>query len=623
MPSKPNIALRRLLVDVAMGRQPADLVIRKGKWVSVQSGEIIPDTDIAIVDGHVAFVGTNAGHAIGPATQVIDAAGRFLVPGLLDAHMHVESGMVTVTEFVRAVAPHGTTGIFVDPHELANIFGLKGVRLMVDEAAKQPIHVWVQMPSCVPSAPGFETPGASIGPDEVAEAMTWAGIIGLGEMMNFRGVFNADEKMLAEMVETRAANKTVGGHYASPDLGLPFHGYVAGGAEDDHEGTRLEDAVQRVRQGMKPMLRFGSAWHDVASQVGAITEKGLDPRRFILCTDDSHAETLALDGHMDRVLRHAISNGLAPMTAIQMMTINAAEHFGLERDLGMIAPGRSADVVLVKDLKNFKAELVISKGQVIAENGQWKISLAPFHYPAWATNSVHLRKKLAARDFILAVPPIRGASRSVPLGSAGPARTPAANKSGEDKWLAHVIGVIENQAPTRHLRLEVFSQGGEVHADLEKDLAKVAVVQRHRGMSGITVGLVSGFGFKTGCAIASTVAHDSHHMIVVGTDDADMAVAANKLAEIGGGQIVVRNGQVIGLVELGIAGLMSAKRADLVAKEAATVLEGFRTCGCRLNNPNMQLSLLALVVIPELRISDKGLVDVTKFDFVPVLEKMQ
>ncbi len=252
--------------------QPADLVIRNGRWVCVQSGEIIPHTDIAVSGDRIAYVGPDASHTIGKDTQVIDAGGRYLVPGLLDGHMHVESGMLTVTEFVRAVVPHGTTGMFVDPHEIANIFGLRGVKLMVDEAAQQPIHVWVQMPSCVPSAPGLETPGASLGPEEVAEAMSWPGIIGLGEMMNFPGVFLSDEKMHAEMGEARKAGKVIGGHYASPDLGLPFHGYVAGGPEDDHEGTRMEDAVARVRQGMKAMLRLGSAWHDVAEGVRAITE---------------------------------------------------------------------------------------------------------------------------------------------------------------------------------------------------------------------------------------------------------------------------------------------------------------------------------------------------------------
>jgi adenine deaminase len=600
MPSSTK--LTRSLVDVAMGRVPADLVIQNGNWVSVQSGEILPGSDVAVKDGHIAYVGKDASHTIGKKTKVIDAQGRYLVPGLLDGHMHVESGMVTVTEFVRAVGVRGTTGMFIDPHEMANVFGLKGVRLMLDEARKQPIHVWVQMPSCVPSAPGFETSGARIGPKEVAKAMKWDGIIGLGEMMNYPGVSRADVNMLEEMSITHASGKTIGGHYASPDLGLPFHGYVAGGAEDDHEGTVLEDAVERVRQGMKAMLRYGSSWHDVASQVGAITKLGMDPRRFLLVTDDSHAQTISRDGHMDRVLRHAIEQGLAPITAIQMMTINTAEHFGVGKEMGMIAPGRWADIVLVKDLNDFRAGLVVVKGQVIAENGQWKVSLPRFKYPSWATKSVKLKRRLKAEDFRL------------------PSPQPLSHRERGEGVRANVIGVIENQAPTKHLTFDMQPVDGEIRADVERDIAKLALVERHKGTGGITMGLVSGFGFKDKCAVASTVAHDSHHMLVVGTDEESMAVAGNRLARSGGGQVVVKDGKVIGQVELKIGGLMSTEKADVVAGKAETILEGFRACGCTLNNPNMQLSLLALVVIPELRISDKGLVDVTKFNFVPVLE---
>ncbi len=586
---------RKALIDVAMGRQPADLVLRQGRWVSVQSGEILPNTDVAVKDGRIAFVGPDAGHTIGPDTEVVDAQGMYLVPGLLDAHMHIESGMLTVTEFVRAVIPHGTTGMFVDPHEIANVFGLKGVRLMVDEAQAQPIHVWVQVPSCVPSAPGLETPGGTITPEDVAEAMTWEGIIGLGEMMNFPGVFHGDDKMLAEMAATAAAGKVIGGHYASPDLGLPFHGYVAGGPEDDHEGTRMEDAIARVRQGMKAMLRYGSAWHDVAAQVKAITEGGLDPRHFILCTDDSHAETLVEEGHMDRVLRHAIAQGLPPLVAIQMATLNTAEHFGVAREVGMIAPGRWADILLVPDLAEFRPVKVYAKGRLLAEEGRLLIDLPSYPYPRWARQSVHLARALTAADFRLP-------SKANPTAKA------------------HVIGVIENQAPTRHLIMEVPVQHGEIRPDPARDLAKVALVERHHRTGRVQVGLVHGFGLRGRCAIASTVAHDSHHMLVVGTDEEQMALAANRLAELGGGQIVVQDGQVIGQVALPIAGLMSDAPAPEVARQAATVLEGFRACGCTLNNANMQLSLLALVVIPELRISDLGLVDVTRFDFVPVVE---
>jgi adenine deaminase len=601
-------ALTRRLVDVAMGRKPADLVIQNGQWVCVQSGEIISHTDIAISDKHIAYVGPDASHTIGGQTRVIQANGQYLAPGLLDGHMHVESGMLTITEFVRAVIPHGTTGMFVDPHEIANVLGLRGVQLMVDEAAQQPVHVWVQMPSCVPSAPGFETPGASLGPEEVAEAIQWPGVIGLGEMMNFPGVYMSDEKMHAEMAATRAAGKLIGGHYASPDLGLPFHGYVAGGVQDDHEGTRVEDAVARVRQGMKAMLRFGSAWHDVAEGVRAITEQRLDSRHFILCTDDSHSETLVSEGHVNRAVKQAIAHGVSPMTALQMATLNTAEHFGVAHKLGMIAPGRYADILIINDLSQLTIELVIAQGQIAAKQGKLLLDLPAYPHPDWATHTVHFPRDLQAGDFRLLDP----FSQSISDGSEGSPHQRSA--------IANVIGVIENQAPTRHLRLPVQATDGEVQISIENDLAKVALVERHTGSGKINVGLVHGFGFNTECAIASTVVHDSHQMIVVGTSETDMAMAANLLGKIGGGQIVIHDGKVLGQVDLPIAGLMSNKNAQEVARQAASVLEGFKACGCMLNNPNMQLSLLALVVIPELRLSDLGLVDVTQFKFIPVVE---
>ncbi|MCX6078112.1 MAG: adenine deaminase [Chloroflexi bacterium] len=589
--------LSQLLVNVVMGRTPADLVIKNGRWVCVQTGEIIPKTDIAVVDGHIAYVGENADHTIGMQTEVLDAGGRYLVPGLLDAHMHVESGMVTISEFVRAVVPHGTTGMFVDPHEIANVFGLKGVKLMVDEAAAQLVHVFVQAPSCVPSAPGMETPGATISPADVAEAMTWPGIIGLGEMMNFPGVIASDEKMHAEMHSTRHANKTIGGHYASLDLGLPFHAYAAGGPEDDHEGTRPEDAIARARQGMKVMMRYGSSWHDVVTQMKAVTKYGLDPRHFLLCTDDCHAETLANDGHIDRVVRHAIGEGLAPMTAIQMATINSADHFGVSRDMGQIAPGRWADILFVDDLKNFQAQTVIAKGKLVSRDGKFLAQIPAYPYPAWAKNSTHLPRTIIAQDF------------RIPVDDQSPEVT------------AHVIGVIENQAPTKHLTLKMKPENGELRPNISRDIAKIALIERHRDTGAIQVALVSGFGFTNKCAVATTVSHDCHNMLIVGTDEASMAVAANRLKETGGGQVVVRNGTIIGEVQLPIAGLMSNQPVEIVAREAASVLDGFKLCGSELNSPNMQLALLGLVVIPELRISDKGLVDVNKFEFIPVFEK--
>jgi adenine deaminase len=618
--------MTRDLTDVAMGRRMADLVIRNGRWVCVQSGEIVAATDIAVCGSRVAYVGADAGHTIGQATRVIDAQGRYLVPGLLDGHMHVESGMVTVTEFVRAVAPRGTTGMFIDPHEIANVFGLDGVRLMVDEAQRQPINVWVEVPSCVPSAPGLETPGAVLGPAEVREALTWPGVIGLGEMMNFPGVFLGDPQMHAELAATLAVGKVIGGHYAAPELGRPFHGYVAAGPADDHEGTRLEDAVARIRQGMKAMLRLGSAWYDVAAQIRAVTELGLDPRHFILCTDDSHSGTLVQDGHMDRVLRHAIAQGLKPITAIQMMTLNTAEHFGVSGDVGQIAPGRYADIVLVSDLADFRAEWVIAAGEVVAIDGAWQIDLPAVEIPARFLDTVHVGRALTAEDFTIRAPVDRPqtADGGPVLDRTAADRDQTAMGRGQPSHVvANVIGVIENQAPTRHLKLSLPLVRGEVQADPTQDVCKVALVERHRGTGEVRVGFVSGFGFGVPCAIASTVAHDSHHLLVVGTDETHMALAANALAARGGGMLVAREGAVRAAVEMPIAGLMSTERAEVVAAKAEAVLAEYRACGCTLNNANMQLSLLALVVIPELRISDLGLVDVTTFQHIAVIDPVK
>jgi adenine deaminase len=584
-----------------MGRRPADLVIQNGRWVNVHSGEIIPGTDVAISGSRIAYVGEDASHTVGDKSQVIQAGGRYLIPGLCDAHMHVESGMVTVTEFARAVIPHGTTSMFIDPHEIANVLGLPGVRLMHDEAGTLPINVYVQVPSCVPSAPGLETPGATIGPAEVAEAMQWPGVIGLGEMMNFPGVFLNDDKMHAEMAATMKAGKVIGGHYASPDLGRAFHGYVAGGPADDHEGTRLEDGLARVRQGMKAMLRLGSAWYDVASQVKAITELGLDSRNFILCTDDSHSGTLVHEGHMNRVVRHAIAQGLRSITAIQMATLNTAVHFGLEKDIGSITPGRYADLILSSDLVSLPIEMVIAAGEVVAENGRLLIDLPAYPYPNFAQNTVKLGKSLEPADF------------DIPFPLPAP-RSPLPVPHSTVK--VRVIGVVENQAPTRAQECVLPVEHGLVQMDIRQDIAQIALVERHRATGGVVNGFVTGFAFNVPCAVASTVAHDSHHMIVVGTSKSNMALAANRLGDVGGGVVVYKEGQEIALVELPIAGLMSNERAEVVAAKAARMVEAFQECGGRLNNAYMQLSLLALVVIPELRISDLGIVDVTKFELV-------
>jgi adenine deaminase len=446
------------------------------------------------------------------------------------------------------------------------------------------------MPSCAPSAPGLETTGYEIGPEDVAAAMQWPGIVGLGEMMNFPGVINGSQQMLAEIAATQAAGKTVGGHYASPDLGPAFHAYAAGGPADEHEGTCEADAVARMRQGMRSMIRLGSAWYDIESQITAITERGLDPRNMIICTDDCFAKTLVEDGHMNRAVRHAIDCGCDPLVALQMATINTATHFGLEREIGQIAPGRRADLIVTSDLSALPIEAVYGRGVLVAENGHCLADCPHLDWPEDTRASVNLGKTLGAADF-----EIRAKGAQV---------------------TANVIGVVENQAPTRALQMELPVRDGIVEPE---GIAQIALVERHRATGQVSNAFVSGFGYGPGMAMASTVAHDSHHMIVVGTDREMMARAAMRLGEVGGGVTLWQDGEEKALVELPIAGLMSDRPAAEVAARVTELVEAMAAAGCTLNNAYMQHSLLALVVIPELRISDLGLVDVRTFELTPVL----
>ena len=585
------------LIAVAAGREPADLVIQNCCWVNVHTREILPNSNIAIKNGRFAYCGPEILHCIGNNTKIVNGEGRFAVPGFCDAHMHIESGMLTPGQFAHAVMAHGTTSMFTDPHEIANVLGLEGVRLMHDEAIIQPINIFTQMPSCAPSAPGLETTGFEISPTDVEEAMKWPGIIGLGEMMNFPSIINGDEKLLSEIAITQNAQKIAGGHYASPDLGKNFHAYVASGVSDDHEGTCEKDALARARQGMRSMMRLGSAWYDVESQITAITEKKLDSRNFILCTDDCHSGTIVNEGHMNRVIRHAIKCGCEPVEAIQMATINTATHFGLERELGSISPGRRADIILTSDLKELPIEIVFARGVKVAEKGSSIIDPVLLKWPNSVRNTVKLEKKLNAENFLIRAPKLKNTAK------------------------VKIIGVIENQAPTKLLKGVLPVENGFVKGDLDKDICQVALVERHRGTGQITNGFVSGFGYKEKCAVASTVAHDSHHMIIVGTDQENMALAGNHLASIGGGVTVFKDGVELATVSLNIAGLMSDAPAQNVAKAADNMVEAMQICGCKINNGYMQHSLLALVVIPELRISDLGLIDVKKFEITKLLDK--
>jgi adenine deaminase len=594
---RPLHEMTRDLSLVALGERPADLVIRNGRWVNVHSGEMIDGSSVAVVRGRIAACGPEIEPKIGPKTTVIDAGGRYLVPGLLDAHVHVESSMLTVGQFAAAVLPHGTTGAFIDPHEIANVLGLTGVRLMVDEAQTTPMRIYVQVPSCVPAAPGLETSGAEFGPDEVAEAMTWDGVIGLGEVMNYPGVALGNETVHATIAAALKAGGIIGGHYASPDLGAPFRAYVAGGPSDCHEGTRAEDVVARVRQGMAAIVREGSACRNVVAQAKAVTEGRIDTRHVLLCTDDRHSGTLLRDGHMDDVVRTAIRAGIPAMTAIQMATLNTAEHFGVANDVGSIAPGRFADILIVGDLNEMTVDELIAAGDVVARRGTLEIEIPPFAYPESARRSVRIPRRLAASDFDV--------------------RAPAGIEAVE----CRVIYLVEGQVLTRAGVGELPVCNGSVCPEIGQDVAHLAVIERHYRSGRIGRGFVAGFGLDVACAVASTVAHDSHNLLVVGTDKEYMAAAANRVAEMGGGFCLVKEGVPIAEIPLPIAGLMSEGPVAEVAAQSDAFHRGLRECGCDVADALVALSFLALPVIPQLRLTDLGLVDVDAFEIVPLFDE--
>ncbi len=576
-----------ILVEVAQGRSFADLVLKNGNLVNVHTGEIIYGCDVAVAAGRIALFG-DASHTVGPVTRVVEAGGCFICPGFLDGHIHVESSMVNLTGFAGAVVPRGTTGIFMDPHEIANVLGLEGIRLMHGEGKSVPLRVYTTVPSCVPAAPGLEDAGAVIGPAEVREALTWEGVVGLGEMMNFPGVLANDPAVRAVVNEALLAGKVVTGHYAAPADGPGLSAYMAAGITSCHESVRREDALARMRNGMYAMLREGSAWHDIRETVRALTGHRIDNTYGILCSDDTHPDTLLKVGHLDQVLRRAVEEGLNPVRAIQMATINTARYFRLDHEIGSIAPGKYADILLLTDLARIKVRQVYLAGRLVAEDGRLLVTLPARKYPDFVRQSVRLAAPLGEADFHITAP------------------------SPAPRVTVRIIQVEEAQVGTRERLAELTVTDGLVCADPSRDIAKAAVFERHRASGSRSLGFVSGFGFTKG-AVAQTVAHDSHNLLIVGTNDTDMAVAGNLLAEHGGGMVAVADGEVLALLELPVAGLMSDRPVEEVAAQVARLTEAWRKLGCTLVSPFMTLALLPLPVIPDLRLTNRGLVDVKSF----------
>ncbi|HPD05675.1 MAG TPA: adenine deaminase [Spirochaetota bacterium] len=579
------------LADVAMGRRKADMVIKNGTLVNVNTKELQEHIDVALYKGRIALVG-DASHCIGETTQIIDATGLYIAPGFMDGHIHVESSMLTVSQYSTAVVPHGTTAIFMDPHEIANVLGLKGVKLMLDEARDVPLRVYATVPSCVPAAPGLEDAGAEIGPEEIAEAMKWDAIAGLGELMNFPGVFNSVPQVHKEIEVTLKAGKPVTGHFALPDTGKMLNAYIASGVRSCHESVRHEDALAKMRLGMYAKIREGSAWHDLKEVIKAITHNTVQSRFAILVSDDTHPDTLIKLGHLDHIVKRAIEEGVDPVTAIEMVTINTAECFLMSKDFGSVSPSKVADIVLLSDLYSVTVKAVIIGGRLVARDGTMLSSAKKVTYPDWSKNTVNVGKTLTPQDFMLTV-----------------------NKS---EVKVRVIQIEEAKVTTKQVIETLKTIDGNVAPNKEKDIAKAALFERHKATGTKGLGFVKGFGLKKG-AVASTVAHDSHNLLIVGTDEEDMAFAGNELIKAGGGMIAVADGKVLAIVELPVAGLLTDEPVEAVQKKVETLEKAWKMLGCNLVSPFMTMALLGLPVIPELRLSNRGLVDAVNFTFTDVI----
>ncbi len=561
-------------IAVARGEEPADLLLRNARLVNVLSGEIHP-AHVAVYKGQVIGFGEYQ------ARQVVDLEGRFVCPGFMDAHVHLESSMVQPAEFARAVVPLGTTSVICDPHEIANVLGLAGVQYILDASEGLPLHVYVMVPSCVP-ATHMETAGAELTAADVAELMGRERVLGLAEMMNFPGVLYRVPSVLEKL--RAAGDRPIDGH--APGLsGLDLNAYIAAGIGSDHECTDLEEAREKLRRGMHILIREGTTARNLHALLPLVTPA--NARLCHFCTDDRHPDTL-LDkdqGHVDDVVRKAIAWGLDPVTAIQMASINTAEYFRL-RGVGAVAPGYRADMLVLEDLETVQVAQVYSAGMLVAEQGSSLASRSSFPQVPLQP-SVHV--DLSALDFTIAA-------------GEGPAR---------------VIGVIPEQVVTEDLRLEPTRKEGKIVPDPARDLLKIAVVERHHRTGNVGLGLVSGVGLKRG-AIASSVAHDSHNIVVIGATDDEMRAAVAAVVEMGGGQVVIADGEVQAACPLPIAGLMSDQPLEEVATQVEALTEASHALGCTLPDPLMTMSFLALAVIPSLKLTDKGLVDVAKFDFVPL-----
>lgn len=562
-------------IKAARGDKRVHLVLKNANLINVLSGEIYP-ADVAIYGDTIVGIGHYE------AERDMDLEGKFLCPGFIDAHVHIESSMVMPPEYAKAVVPRGTTSVISDPHEIANVMGIEGITLMAEMAEEIPLNTYIMLPSCVP-ATGMETSGARLDARDLGRLVDKGWVLGLGEVMNFPGVIQCMPDML-EKIEM-ARGKPIDGH--GPGLtGMDLAAYITAGIRSDHECTNLAEAREKLRNGMAILIREGSMAKNLEDLLPLVISE--NARRCLFASDDRHPDDLREEGHLDFILRKSIRLGLRPVTAIQMATINVAEIYGL-RNVGAVAPGFRADLVVLDDLESFMIDSVFKDGRLVAKGGR----ILPGIICSRGTemrNTVKVRS-MSPEDIV-----IRAQGR-----------------------LAKIIEIIPGQLVTKAVFEPVTIRGGKAEADPERDILKVAVFERHTASGNIGLGFVRGFGFKGG-AIGSSVAHDAHNIVVVGDNDVDMATAAGQIAEMGGGLVIAQGGKISGALALPIAGLMSGKGIEHVGKRLELMRKIGRDMGCKLDDPFMALAFLSLPVIPELRVTDRGLVDVGQFRIVPLFE---
>ena len=566
-------------IQMARGILPADLVLRNAQLVNVCSGEYYP-ADVAVSDGVV--IGVSAPGAGYRGQEERDLMGRWLTPGLIDGHMHIESTMLVLSEFARIVTPRGITVVMLDPHEFANVLGLDGIRYVLESGRGLPLSAYVMLSSCVPAS-SFESPYRVLMAEDLLPLLDDERVLGLAEMMNMPGVLQGDEQVLAKIAATRRQGLVVDGH--APGLGvLDLNAYAVAGVMSDHECTTLEEARQRIRLGMWLMIREGSAACNLDALLPLVQE--LHPPRVFFVTDDRDPQDLTTRGHIDSMVRRAIELGLEPVEAIRLASYNTAQYFRLH-DRGAIAPGFVADLVVLDDLRTFQVESVYKDGKLVAQSGQLLVEPPTTSFPGM-TGTVH-------------------------IGEVDLADLRMPGRPG----LVEIVGVEPGQIITRHLREEAPLKDGEIVADPARDLLKLVVIERHHASGRVGLGLVKGLGLRKG-ALASSVAHDAHNLVIAGVNDEDILQAARALEEMGGGFALVVDGVVRARVPLPLGGLVSTLSAAELVQQLVALDSAATELGCALEHPCMTLSFLSLSVIPALKLTDQGLVDVETFTLLPL-----